>query len=286
MQNLEKLATLAAALPREYATKASDLVRRMGEVIEGLSDKPMEFRPPTIKLVQATTDRSKLPKGATIGSLILGENVVTPPLKVIPIRMFTTRQMWDADPDKSAMICSSPDGDTGFRYGNCKACPHQKFDEVAKKSACNKTMTVLSVTEDLSSIFFTNFSKTNYSSGLDWQGLMKKAGVAPYKRIYEMSSGTSPKVKNVEIIKIEPIATGNTVDAKILPFIEELFAVASEDRKESLKQFYEYIETKRDASALALGHTDTAPEAEGSVTLIAAEPTSAATTSTAGGYTL
>ena len=279
-KNFEKLAELAKELPAAYSTNASALVEKMGEVIEGLSDKPIEWKPSTLKLVQATTDRSKLPKGATIGSLILGESIVKTPLKVIPLRVYTTRQMWNPDPAAASMVCSSPDGVTGFRYGSCKACPNAQFDEVEKKSACNKTITVVSVAEDLSSIFFTNFSKTNYANGLDWQSLMKKAGVSPYKRIYEITSCTSPKVKNVEILKVEPVSGKNTLPDALLPFVEELFKMSGEDRKATLENFYEYIENKKDASQLMLTEAD----APGNVTLITASEATA--TSAANGYKL
>lgn len=268
-QKYDKLAELAKGLQGATGKNAAALVSKMGEVIEGLGDKPLEWRPSTIKLVQATTDRSKLPKGSTIGSLVLGESIVQTPLKVVPLRLYTTRQMWNPDPDTASLICSSPDGDVGFRYGNCKACPNSKFDEVEKRSACNKTITVISVTENLDNIFYTNFSKTNYASGMDWQGLMKKAGVAPYKRVYEMSSITSPKVKNVEIVKVEPVTGDNNLDPKLLPFVEELFQLSGTDRKATLANFYEYIEQKKDASQLVVG--DDSPS-EGNVVLVSAEP--------------
>lgn len=266
-KNFEKLAELAKDLPTEHRENAKALVKKMGEVIEGLGDKPLEWRPSTLKLVQATTDRSKLPKGATIGSLVLGEHIVKTPLKVIPLRFYTTRQYWNPDPLAASMVCSSPDGITGYRFGNCKACPHAKFDEVEKRSDCNKTITVISVAEDLTGIFYTNFSKTNYANGVDWQGLMKKAGVSPYKRIYELNSCTSPKVKNVEIIKVEPVMVNSApavLSDKLLPFVEELFTLSGEDRKASLLSFYDYVENKKATDTLLIGETD------GNITLISA----------------
>jgi hypothetical protein len=285
MQNLEKLAALAKDLPTAYAKGAEALVQRMGEVIEGLSDKPMEWRPSTLKLVQATTDRTKLPRGASIGSLVLGEEVLPTPVKTIPLRAFTTRQYWNPDPDKASMLCSSPDGEIGYKYGKCKVCPYSKFDEVEKKSQCNKTITIVSALEDLSNIYITNFSKTNYASGMDWQALMKKAGVSPYKRVYEMTSGPSPKTKNVEILKLEPVAGDNNVNPKTLAFLEELYKLVDTDRKNSLISYYEYVESKKDVSQLnMLGHE--VEGGEGSVTLIAAPAADAPVSETPSGYKL
>lgn len=252
MKNLEKLAELAKALPAPYQENAIALVERMGEVIEGFGDKAIEWRPETLKLVQGTSDRSKLPKGANIGSFVLGEDILEQPAKVIPLRLNTQRQYWDPNPDNAKMLCNSPDGQTGFQYGECKLCPYSKFDETANKSQCNKTLSVLCITEDLSKVFVVTFAKTNYMSGMDWQGLMKKAGVAPYKRIYTLSSQTSTKSKNVELIKGE-ITTPNRVEGAVLAFVEELFRISGEDRKVSLEKFYEYVKNKATNAANLLG---------------------------------
>lgn len=257
MQNLETLAALAAELPKEVKDNALTLVERMGEVIEGLGDRPIEWRPETLKLVQGTSDRGKLPKGANIGSIILGEDIMEQPVKVIPLRVYTTRQYWNPDPEQAQMLCSSPDGEVGYRYGNCRLCPFSKFDTENNRSQCNKTLTVLSVTADLKRAFFSNFSKTNYANGTDWQKLMRTAGVAPYKRFYELSSETSKKSKNVESLKAEPVPQGK-VEGPLLNFVEELFKVSGDDRKESLKRFYEIVEANKANSGNQLAAPDAA----------------------------
>ena len=251
MKNLEKLAELAKSLPAQYVEAASNLVERMGEVIEGIGDKPIEWRPSNLKMVQGTSDRSKLPKGAAIGAFVLGEDLVEQPFKVIPLSSWTARQYWDPNPDNAKMLCNSPDAQVGFQYGDCKLCPYSKFDEASNKSQCNKTLTFLAITADLAQVFLVNFAKTNYMSGNDWQGLLRKAGVAPYKRAYVLSSQTSTKSKNVELMKAEP-APDNKVDPELIPFIEELFRISREDRKFSLERFYEYMKNKANsAGALA-----------------------------------
>lgn len=243
MQNLDKLKVLASELPESVKGNAEALVERMGEVIEGISDKPLEWRPSFLKVMQGTSDRSKTPKGATIGSLILGEEVVEAPYPVIPIRTFTTRQKWNPDPEVNKIECQSPDGETGFKFGKCKLCEFQKFDEEAGRTACNKTITVLQISGDLSKIFTANFSKSNYSKGTDWQKAMKMAGVAPYKRTYRLKSETSSKSKNVELLVAETYA-GNNTDKALWPFLEELSFISGEDRKQHLRAFQEYIENK------------------------------------------
>lgn len=279
MQNLEKLAELAAQLPEAVRDNAVNLVERMGEVIEGISDKPLEWRPSNLKLVQGTSDRSKLPKGANIGALVLGEEVLTTPYPVIPIRAFTSRQKWNPDPDIQQVECQSPDGEVGFKYGDCRSCVHSKFDEAAGKTACNKTITVLQISADLSQIFTSNFAKSNYSKGTDWQKAMKTAGVAPYKRTYKLRSETSAKSKNVELLFAEAFA-GNQTDKAYLPFLEELSKISGEDRKAQIANFREYL-AKRAAGAVNQleNHADDdtvvlldAPSAEEEAVVVSSEP--------------
>lgn len=264
MQNLEKLAELAKAIEGENGSNAADLVERMGEVIEGIGDKPIEWRPDTLKLVQGTSDRGKLPKGAGIGSIVVGEDILDQPTQVIPIRLWTSRQYWNPDPEKAQMLCSSPDGIAGFNYGDCKLCPYSKFDQENNRSQCNKTLTFLLLSADLSRLFFANFSKSAYSQGMDFSGLIKKAGVSPYKRVYNLSSMTSPKSKNVEVLKAEPIV-GAKVEGAELAFVEELFRITSEDRKQALERFHEGVNARKSNNLLA------GPPDEHTITLIPAD---------------
>lgn len=267
MQNLEKLTELANALEGDLKSNASDLVERMGTVIEGIGDKPLEWRPGIMKQVQGTSDRGKLPRGATIGSFVLGEEILDQPTEVIVLQSFLQRQMWDPNPENAKMLCSSPDGTVGYQFGDCRACPHQKFDTETNRSACNKTVTFLVATKDLKNVFTINFSKTNYMNGVDFQGLMKKAGVAPYKRVYRLSSVTSTKSKNVELIKAEPV-NGEKVEGTVMAFVEELHNRSKEDRKEMLVKFHETVKNKQlsapaleaPADVVLIGHDEATVE--------------------------
>lgn len=250
MRDLTKLTELAQTISGGLQANAVSLVERMGEVIEGLGDRPIEFRPGTLKLVQGTSDRGKLPKGAGIGSLVLGEDILEAPYRVLVLRHWTSRQYWDPNPENAKMLCNSPDATVGFQYGDCKVCPYSKFDEQANKSQCNKTISVLCLSADLKELFVVNFSKTNYMNGVDWTNLMKKAGVAPYKRVYTLASKTSTKSKNVELLHAEPVA-GERTEGEVLAFVEELFRISGDDRKEMLLKFHEYAANKKKAGVSA-----------------------------------
>lgn len=252
MQDLTKLSELAQSLPDDVKQNAIDLVNRMGEVIEGFGDKPLEWRPGILKLVQATSDRTKLPKGATVGSFILGEDLVDQPFNVIPLRISTTRQYWNPDPDNPTMLCSSPNGDFGFMYGDCHKCQFAEFDKENNRAQCNKTLTFLCIAGDFSNVFTVNFSKSNYANGMDWRSTMTKSYVSPYKRIYSLKSETSQKSKNVELIRAATIEPDNKITGPKLDFLAELYRISDLDRKESLQRFSEYIALKLEKGAALL----------------------------------
>jgi hypothetical protein len=251
--DLVKLASLAEQLPDTVKQNAIDLVARMGEVIEGIGDKPITWRAGILKLVQAMSDRSKLPKGAGVGDFLLGEEVVPQPLDVIVLRGWDARQYWSPDKDEAKMLCSSPDALLGYIGQECKTCPHSKFDEETKKTECNKVKQFMVIKKDLSDIFIITFAKTGYKNGNDWQMMMKKAGVAPYRRVYALKSEDSKQYKNVSNIAIETYS-GDKRDtpAEYLPFIIELFNQVGADRKASVDEFHKVIlSRKQDPSLLA-----------------------------------
>jgi hypothetical protein len=194
------------------------------------------------RLVQPTSDRSKQPKNAGIGDLVLGENIVKQPMKIIPLRVWESRQMWSPDKDDNRVLCWSPDGIMGSVHGLCKQCEYGKFDEEAKRSACNKSKTAMVISDDLSEVFTINFTKTNYKVGLDWTTLMRKAQVVPFKRIYELKSKTNDKFKQVESFLIE--TKNESTPEAVLPFLEALFNKFGEDREIFKKKFYENVETQ------------------------------------------
>lgn len=245
---LEAIKKLAENLPKEVKASAQALVERMGTKIEGIGDNPIEWRPENLRVVQPSSDRSKLPKGTPIGAIMLGEKEAKQPLKSIPIRMWNSRQMWSPDKDENRLLCFSPDGLVGSKYGLCKDCQYGKFDEEAGRSACNKGKTVLALTTDFSTVFSATFTKTNYQNGNQWAQMMTKARVAPYKRIYELKTKTSEKYKNVEALLVD--TQNETTPVEYLPFLEALFEKFDDDRKIYLKRFEETIRLKQDTTPL------------------------------------
>jgi len=250
MKNLEPLIELAKELPKEVKDNALNLLDKMGSTIEGISDTPVEWRPDIAKVVQAMSDRSKLPKGAGPGDILIGEDILEQPATVIPLRMWDARQYWDPDPNENKMLCSSPDAVMGYLGYVCKECPHSKWED--GKSDCSKIKQGSFITADLSTFFILNFAKTNYTAGNEFQSKMKKAGVSTFKRFYELKTETSKQYKNVEAIVITP-PQSNRVDDKLHPFLQALFDRFSSDRETHLAAFHLMAKTKGEKNQALLG---------------------------------
>lgn len=257
MQNLDALLEIAKSIDDSHATEkanAIQLTTEMGTAIEGIGDEPILWKPSFLKLVQGTSDRTSIPKGATIGDFVIGEKKIEQPLKFIPIRTWESRQFWDPDQNNNKTLCRSPDGITGAYGQECRKCEHQKWNEAENKPGpCNKSYSMLAITADLSTVFIVNFSKSNYKIGLELKALMMKAAVAPYLRVYELSSATNSTAKNVENFRIAALAEKDRKTPEFAqPFLKHIYDAAGSDRKQSLEEFYiNAKERKNDPEALA-----------------------------------
>jgi hypothetical protein len=248
--DLIKVKTEAEKLGKGFKEAALDLLARMEEVVEGIGDEPVRWKPPMIKLVQATTDRSSIPKGTGVGDFILGESKVEQPLKFIPLRIWEGRQFWSPDPNESKLLCSSPDAKLGYMGAYCNQCPHSKFNEETRKSECSKTQNVLAITPDLSQVFIVTFSKTNYQTGLELKSAATKAGVALYRRTYALVSRTNKTYKNVENFGLEVLdEKERNTPAELIPFLKEMFDAVGEDRKATVDKFHELILSRKNSGA-------------------------------------
>ena len=244
MKNLEQIKLLADKLPKEVKANALALVDRMGTVIEGIGDNPIEWRPEILKILQGTSDRAKYGKNVPIGSIIVGEDVLEQPLDIYPIRAWKARQYWSPDQNEAKMLCSSPNAVMGYIGNVCKECPHSKWEE-GKGSECSQVIQVAVITSDLSKFFIVNFSKTAYVTGTSWMTTMSKAGVLPYKRVYTLSTETHKQYKNVEtlVVTSHKPSDKRTPD-ECIPFLDALFAKFTADRTEHLEAFMQLAEAR------------------------------------------
>jgi hypothetical protein len=278
----EKLYELAEQLPESVRDNAVELLTRMNTKIEGIGDTDVEWYPPLLKIVQGMSDRNKLPKGAMIGDVIIGERKVESPMKFIPIRVYESRQYWSPDQNEARMLCSSPDAQVGYLGFNCKSCPHAKYDEEAKRSECSKLEVVMAMSEDLSELFVINFAKTNYNEGREFKSKLRKAMVPPYKRVYGLRSESSKQYKNVESIKVDVLEKDKqATNEATLPFLVELFNQIGVDRKKMLDDFHAMIKERQ-----ANGAAQLPPPVDSEIKQISVETSESNVSDLAGKYSI
>lgn len=248
IERLEQLKTIAGNLTGKKKTNALALIELMGSVIEGLDDKPIEWYPDTLKLVQGVSDRSKLPKEAIVGSFVIGQTILPQPLDVIPILTYNTRQYWTPNQDEARMLCSSPNGEFGYVYGDCRKCEFGKFSE-EQRAQCNKTITALVITVNFDRIFRIVFAKSNYANGMELKKLIRESRTNTYNKSYRLTAVGSKKAKNVEVINVENYDNSILTGAD-LEFTKELYRLSKEDRDAQLAGFIKYINDKDERLAL------------------------------------
>lgn len=220
---------------------ATNFLKKMTEVIEGIGDRPIEWRPSSLKVVQSMSDTDKLPEGAKAGDIVIGDNILKGPVSVFPLRTWDSRVMWHEDTDRTDIICQSPDAKEGFKFGNCYKCEHSKFVE-GEGTSCNKTKNFMVISSDLSDVFVCNFAKSQYAMGMDWEKAMRAMKVLPYKREYNLNVDNHPKYKKVKALTASP--TRNAIPAEVEEFVALLFNRVKEDREQQLIAFKEYVENK------------------------------------------
>lgn len=254
MKDLDNILALANKLPTTVKKNAVDLVTKMGSAIEGIGDTPVEWKPPIAKVIQGTSDRSNLPKTVQIGSIMVGEDVLQQPARIIPIRSWTARQYWSPDQNEAKMLCSSPDGVVGYMGYNCKECPHSKWED--GKSDCSKVKQVAVITSDLSKLFILNFAKTAYNVGTEWEKQMKQASCSTFKRLYDLTTETHKQYKNVEALAVQAVtpSEGKTAE-EYIEFLQALFNKFTDDRQEHLQAFHLMVKNKGEKLAALTGST-------------------------------
>ena len=265
MQNVQDLqAALDSLDPKavgeEVMANAQNLLNEMGTTIDGIGDDPVEWRPPFLRLVQGTSDRGSLPKGAAIGDFVIGEKKLEQPHKFIPIRLWDSRQRWDPDQTNNKVLCRSMDAKVGSFGQECRTCPYQVWKD-GEGTECTKSKTGLFMSADLSRLYMIQFSKSNYKIGMELEQLMKRAAVLPYFRTYGLTSATSSTAKNVENFKIEVLDEKlRRTPETIIPFLKALFDQIGKDRRAALELFYENAARNK---KLALEEGTAVPALEG-----------------------
>lgn len=243
-------AAAEAIVDKTLKANALALLDRMGEVIEGVGDKPIQWHPSMLKLVQSTTNTDTLPS-CKPGDFILN-NAVHKSLNIIPLRMWTVRDLWPEDLGNDRRICESPDGITGWKYGSCRECQFSQWVEETNKVPCTKSLRFLCIDTNLSNIFLINFSKTGYRGGMNFEKLVKSTKTHIYRRSYTIDATRHPENKNVFLTSASFAAPDTFVlTPDVEAFLRELFSYAGESRRHALEAFQAGMERR---AAMGLEH--------------------------------
>jgi len=158
----DRLSELAAQNP-EYSDRILDLQGYVASKIEGIvGDRGVPI--PNLLVRQAMTKEENLPSSdIKVGGFYTkaGENLGT---EVTVIALLGHFKRVKFNPGQDRPDCTSDDGVTGSRYGDCKTCPYAKYEEGAR-AACSSGYSYIAVTENFEKLFQIDFTKTSSKYG-------------------------------------------------------------------------------------------------------------------------
>lgn len=239
MTNLNTVIDAANRLPDAMKANAMALIKDMTTERMGIGDRVIRWRPSLLRIVQGTTDTSAIDGDVKLGDIVFGNIPAGKKPRIMTLRSWDSRQMWDPDQNNARVVCSSPDGKTGWRFGDCRKCENSKFQD-DKPALCRQQKTFLAVTEDLSEIIQIDLSRTQLKIGAEWEKKLSKMAVMPFQRVFELDVKRNEKNKN--IFNLEPVRTDDYTTAEVTEFLNTLFDFFVERRKEELKSFYDNLE--------------------------------------------
>lgn len=196
----DKLSELAERNP-EYADRIIDLQQYAASKIEGIvGDRSVPI--PVLLVRQAMTKEENLPSSdIKVGSFYTkGGDAPGTSLTIIPLLAHFKRVKFTQGQDRPE--CTSDDGRTGSRYGDCKTCVYAKFEEGAR-AACSSGYSYIAVTENFEKLYQIDFTKTSSKYGRKLQQL----AVAPalFAKAFEIYTDKETNSKGTfYVTKVKP----------------------------------------------------------------------------------
>lgn len=268
---LTKVQDAIKALPEALQANATKLITDMTTERMGIGDNVLRWHPSILRIVQGTTNTESIDGDVKLGDIVFGNRPAPKNPRVFVLRSWESRALWDSDINKPQIICQSPDGKTGWRFGDCKKCENSKF-QGDKPAACRGQKTFLAVTEDLTEIIRIDLSRTQYKIGMEWEKRLSKMSGMPFERLFALEVRRNEKNKNV--YNLEPTRTDSYAVPEVSQFLGALFDYFVENRKEELKRFYDKIEDYKSRKAEEAKQESSSDEApDHSPTTGYAEPT-------------
>lgn len=244
---IDQIKAAAAKLENEtLRNNAEALIARMTSTSQGIGDEIRRWHPSNLRIVQATTDVDSIDGDVRPGDLVYGNVKAPKDARVFLLRAWDSRTMWNPDLNIKSIMCSSPDGKVGWRFGDCKSCENGKFQD-GTPSLCRQQKSFLAVTEDFSDIVVIHLSRTQLSIGRDLESKLRKMATLPYMRLFALQTKKSEKSKAISVL--DPVRTDDYANDNAGQFLTALFDYFVAERRDELAYFYnkikEYKESKQ-----------------------------------------
>lgn len=247
MSTLEAVIASANGITDEVLKgNALALLKAMTTERTSIGDKIIRWSPSTLRIVQGTTNTDNIDGKVTLGDIVLGSIPAPSPLRVYILRSWDSRALWDQDLNRPNVICSSPDGKKGWKFGDCRSCENSKFQGDVP-SLCRQQKTFLAITEDLSEIIRIDLSRTQLKIGAELEKRLSKMATMPFERVFELKSRRNEKNKN--IYNLDPIRTDDYSPAETTGFLNTVFDLFAERRREELTSYYAKMEEYKSKKA-------------------------------------
>lgn len=230
------LVAVTANLPAEIADGVTRLIQRMDPNKPGFEEMGgARFRPPVVKIHQATTGES--PDNSNLGDIFTDAgDVLEVPFRFVPLYMYYTHARFRIG--EVMPSCSSEDAKTSKSGTLCAECDDRPF-KGGERTDCNKSINVIAVNETFDRIFHLQFSKTSYRAG---STLFRQASASmvPWEKIYSL--GTDERKRNEGqgkywVFKVS--ASGDAVSRDLHAVAEYLHGEIARGRKAYLQALRE-----------------------------------------------
>lgn len=208
------LATLADELDETLGIKVMELAQLTKPGIKGM-EGAQQVKIPQVFLRQPSSSSEVIPEDCKIGHLYdsngsnLGESIT-----VIPVLLHDVRKKWGED----SIDCQSLDGITGTRYGDCSECPYGRYDPNARPD-CSKGFSFYVVTEDLSSFYRIDFSKSSAKAGRNIKRLILPPAL--WSRSFKITT-EKKSAQNRNYFEYKTQATGTRTDEGTMAICDAL----------------------------------------------------------------
>jgi hypothetical protein len=238
-------------LPEEVRNQIMALHSQASPTKAGMDEVTIAWRPPEIKIVQATTTAASRPESARAGDLFSTAGDALPKqFSFVPVHFNNENVLFPADAKRPE--CQAPDAKLGRPYGECQKCPHLPFGQQnggrgeQKKTDCNNQIVAAVLASDLSQLYIVRFAKTSRKAG---SSLLQLAAAQPtiWQQSYFLTTEKGQGTGNYHIFKVAPSGMNNSPHVKRVA--QALCDLYTADRHRKLATHYRGVIEAADEAA-------------------------------------